>query len=84
MSVERLDHGDVASGRKRVLVHAESIWIGEVGAQLTKELENALVVDIPSDGHRSLQWCIGHKRLGTKWRWVALRQEWSCTSGSWS
>jgi hypothetical protein len=71
-----VDLRDVGSWRQRILVGAKANRVGEVGAQLTYELENAAIIGIPSDGQGSLQRSIcdiaGSVAKGS---WVCLCQE---------
>ena len=50
-----MDLADIRAGRQRVLIYAESCGIGEVGAELAHELEDAGILSIANNRESSLQ-----------------------------
>ncbi len=69
--------GDVCTCRKRVLIDAEAIRIGEVRAIVAKKLKDALLTGSSRDWLSSLQWSIGYKGAAmTEGCRVALDKKW--------
>lgn len=73
MAMKHVYLTDVRSGWQRIFAHAKSGRIGEVGAELAHELEDARILGVPNDGESSFEGSIRCERPRcTEWSWVAL------------
>ena len=58
MPRQHVELDNLSAVRERILVHAETVGIGEVMGELPVHLEDVAIVCITFDGYLSLQWCV--------------------------